>query len=309
MYYYVTDSFVKQDKAALRILNKVNFKLTQLDMLGEVAEVTKYRPMKRVIEDGIAKGHTTIIIIGDNRSLNQAAMCVIGKPQIVLGLIPVGQQVSLGRALGLDRVDELADILAARKVEKLDVGVVNNRIFLGALEIGVTTDLQTGQAGGRAGAKAATGAPSVLRKFADASKLLFSGSKWTGITIACKVDGKYKLTAATQHCAIVNMRLRAGADVAEGARLLTKSNDAELDLVVLDDMPKGVLYKQFDSFRAARYEEIPHTSFVRGYKFQITSQPHLPIWADSSQVAETPAVVGVLPKELRMIVGKERMIV
>src|SRR5437773_2712439 len=108
MYYYVYDAFVKQNKQALRQLDKINFKLTQLDMLGEVAEVSKFRPMKRVIDDGLAKGHTTIIIIGDNRSLNQAAMCVVGKQNVVLGMIPVGPYTSLGRAFGLDNPETIA---------------------------------------------------------------------------------------------------------------------------------------------------------------------------------------------------------
>lgn len=296
MYYYVYDSFVKKDKQAERILQKVNIRLTELDMLGETAEVNKIRDMRRLIQEGIDKGHSTIVIVGDDSSLNRAANCVLGKKEVVLGTIPVGRNISLARSLGLDNPEQIADILVARKVEQLDLGVVNNQVFLGSLECGIRTSKQERNGNSTGGLRG---------KLLNLQSLLTSRGRRM-MKIRFDIDRKYHATALTRHCSIVNLRTFGGGAGLK-SKINTCSNNEELDLVVLDNLSRSLLYRYSTAVNNGNYEDVPHTSFIQGYRFKITCDYRIDLWADGQQIGRTPAEVGVIPKELRMIVGKQRM--
>jgi diacylglycerol kinase family enzyme len=299
MYYYVYDSFVKKDKQAFRRLEKVNAGLTRFGMLGEIAESDSRQGVRDMVQQGIDKGHSTIVVIGDNRTLHEAANAVLAHEHVALGMIPVGGDISLAHSLGIDDLEALPEVLSARKVEKIDLGVVNDQVFIGSLDFygsSAILDQQKVRLMRRSPLVRLKGFFSYLKK-AEAREL------------DLEVDSMYRIHARTPHLSFVNIRTSDVAGDVKGkqARVRFDSNMGRLHLVIVDDLPRNVLYRHSGHITDREYERIPHTSFFEGDRFAISSPQPLDLWADNVHIGTTPATIGIIPKQLKMIVGKRRL--
>ncbi len=111
----------------------------------------------RLVTMLIQNGYKTLIIVGGDSALNDAANCLMKeekrvRDEIVLGLIPNGVMDDFARFWGLtDMTDEaLIARLAQRRTRRIDLGCIryeNNeqerchRYFLNCINIGMTADI------------------------------------------------------------------------------------------------------------------------------------------------------------------------
>ena len=132
MYSYFYDAFL-QDRKYERDLALLETRLTDLGIMGKITRLALFRDSLEVIRDEIDEGAQTLVAVGDDKTFRQAIEAV-GDTRTVLGYLPVGNKSVLADLLGVPTGVAACDILSARLVQDIDVGEVNGRRFLHALQ-------------------------------------------------------------------------------------------------------------------------------------------------------------------------------
>lgn len=136
MYSYFYDAFL-QDRKYERDLALLETRLTDLGIMGKITRLALFRDGVEVIRDEIEEGADTIVAVGDDNTLRRAIEAV-GDTRTVLGYLPMNNKSVFAELLGIPIGVAACDILSARLVQDIDVGEVNGRRFLHALECEVT---------------------------------------------------------------------------------------------------------------------------------------------------------------------------
>ncbi len=134
MYYYIYDQFLSHKKYD-KTLAQIESKLTDLDIKNRIIKMSILKSVKELVLDAIRKGAQTIVVAGNNQTVNQIVNVIAGR-DVVLGIIPIENNNSIANFLGIDNPLEACEIIAARKIEKLNLGEINeNNYFLNELSI------------------------------------------------------------------------------------------------------------------------------------------------------------------------------
>ncbi len=128
MYSYIYDSFVNNKKYK-KILSNIENEITDLGIKGRICRLTLLNTLKPTVEEEIRKGAHTIVVIGDDKTITQTLDIVIPK-NVVLGIIPVGEDNQIAKLLGIPLGEEACRILSARIIKTLDVGKINDFYFI-----------------------------------------------------------------------------------------------------------------------------------------------------------------------------------
>jgi diacylglycerol kinase family enzyme len=137
MHIYIYDSFVNQKKYE-STMARVETRITDLGLNGKIIRLGLMNSVYDAVENEIKKGAKTIIAVGNNFLLNQVvnAMAKLTAGHILnkttpLGFIPIGKANNdIADYLGIDLDEEAGNILSARRIQKLDLGLANNYYFL-----------------------------------------------------------------------------------------------------------------------------------------------------------------------------------
>ena len=128
MYLYLYDSFLN-DKKHHSLLAKIETRLTDLGIGGKIFRLSPLRNIAEIIKDEVRLGAKSIIVVGNDRTFNEILNVAVGQ-DVTLGIIPVGEGNAIAGLLGINSTQEAANIIAARTVERLDLGLANNTYFL-----------------------------------------------------------------------------------------------------------------------------------------------------------------------------------
>ena len=131
MHFYLFDSFLADPKYK-KILEEIENRTLSLDISGRTLRLTVLRDFKKSLSSGIENKCTTVIVIGDDKTLYKAINALAGK-EIPLGIIPVGENVEICKTLGIPYGVEAVDVIANRLIEKIDLGFANKRYFISSL--------------------------------------------------------------------------------------------------------------------------------------------------------------------------------
>ena len=133
MYFYIYDDFIATPKLQVKLAD-VESKLALLGIKGPVSRLHKLTNIKEVMRRAVVRGATTIIVVGDDRSLLKVLNALPDK-KIVIGLIAMGPQVTLARRLNVETVKAGIEAAAARKLITINTGTINTHVFLKTVEI------------------------------------------------------------------------------------------------------------------------------------------------------------------------------
>lgn len=129
MYYYVYDEFLQEAKYE-RELAQIETRLTDLGIAGKIARLALFRDATELIEDEIRKGAKNIIAVGNDTTLRKVMDAAAGK-DVCIGIIPIGNNGNeIAHIIGVPAGQAACDVLSARIIESLDMGIVNGRPFL-----------------------------------------------------------------------------------------------------------------------------------------------------------------------------------
>ncbi|MDA0208515.1 MAG: diacylglycerol kinase family protein [bacterium] len=129
MYYYVYDEFV-QDAKYDKLRAAIETRMTDLGISGKIARLALFRDAGELIRDEVKRGATTIIAVGNDDTL-QKVIDPAASAGASIGIIPIGaSNQTIAAMLGIPAGEAACEVLAARQIEAIDVGLVNKRYFL-----------------------------------------------------------------------------------------------------------------------------------------------------------------------------------
>jgi len=132
MYLYAYAPFLRQKKYA-RDLALIEGRITDFGIGGKVTQLSQFLKFPSALKEFGMKRLTTLVLVGDDMLLDEAVNYV-ALSNVVIGYIPIGESV-FGEALSIPQGAEAVQTLAARKIERIDLGRVENRLFLGTLRV------------------------------------------------------------------------------------------------------------------------------------------------------------------------------
>jgi diacylglycerol kinase (ATP) len=288
MYYYIINPASGGGKIN-KVQDKLKDRLKELGIAGEFVKSTGPGDIARLTKMAIEKGFKTIVAVGGDGTINEI-INAIDANGVALGIIPMGSSNELANMLGITEWQMACNILAARKVEEVDLGLINDKLFVTAASIGFDNllyDLKRGQHLGLFGSL------SFMTKLSTAAR----GFK--PIHLELNLDGKFSVET---DC--FNLSLSNGAFL-NYVPQKSKPQDNMLDAVLIGHLSFGdtIKYGQgtLDLSKKPGQVSVFHTK-----KIKITSKDPVPVSADGKVIAETPVTIEVSDRKLKVIVSKKR---
>ncbi len=139
MYVYLYDAFLRERKYE-GLLARLESRLLTLGINGKTEKLTILKSMRELAENALQRGAKTIVVVGDDQTASKIINVVV-KEDVVLGIIPVGKQQRIARALGIPEGVAACDVLSARIIEHIDVGKANETYFLSFLDVQPSPEL------------------------------------------------------------------------------------------------------------------------------------------------------------------------
>lgn len=117
------------DRSTERERSAVETRLTALGLTGRDVRLAMFRSAKETIESLVARGVTTVVIIGDDRTMDKI-LWFLPDLDVTLGFIPMLTPSEVAGPLGIPQGVDACDVLAARRVDTIDLGICDGRYFL-----------------------------------------------------------------------------------------------------------------------------------------------------------------------------------
>jgi diacylglycerol kinase family enzyme len=139
---YIYDDFLNKSKYN-RAINRLEIKLTDLGLNGKIVRLGAIKNIHDAVENEIKNGAKTIIAVGNNETVFKTTAAVIEHqalsfiPQKTLFfVIPISKEDnSIANALGIKKEEEACNILLARRIKKIDIGVAGRNYFIEKAEM------------------------------------------------------------------------------------------------------------------------------------------------------------------------------
>lgn len=123
------------DHAYASVVADIETRITDQGMQGRVGRLGPLRSAIELITSARKGGVKTVVAVGDDRTIAETVNALMAFPELTLGIVPVGNNNRIGKLLGIPSGGDAVDVLAARKIETVDVGKMNNYYFLTSAEI------------------------------------------------------------------------------------------------------------------------------------------------------------------------------
>jgi YegS/Rv2252/BmrU family lipid kinase len=290
MYYYIINPAAGGGKIN-KIQEKLKERLSELGIAGEFEKSTGTSDVGRLTKIAIGKGFKTIVAVGGDGTINEVINALGDKPNIALGIIPTGNTNELANLLGIHDWQSACAILAARKIEQVDLGLINNNVFVTSVSLGfdnIVFNLKRDQG------------TSALSRFSYLTRLSKAASSFKPIQIELEFDKKYSVSTECFNIAVSNGTL------IDYAPTISKPQDNILDVIVLNKLSfkEALLYGQ----KKIKFtgENAHRLSVFHTRKLTIKTKDPMAISADGQIVTETPATISISDQKLKVIVSRKR---
>jgi len=129
MHVYIYDSYLNQPKYQ-KTLSRIETRITDLGLNGKISRLGLMKNVNEVVQSEIRRGAKTIVVVGNDDTVQQVINS-IARTGVPLGIIPIDKKNNLiAERLGIPCQDDACDILSARRIEQLDLGLANDQFFL-----------------------------------------------------------------------------------------------------------------------------------------------------------------------------------
>lgn len=128
LYAYLYDDFLSEP-AYQRVLANVETRCSVLGIRGRVSRLAIFRSAKELVEGLVKDGAQTVVVVGSDKTLEKVMWFLPDLP-VTIGYIPVAQPSGIASLLGIPFGESACETLAARRIETIDMGKVNDRYFL-----------------------------------------------------------------------------------------------------------------------------------------------------------------------------------
>lgn len=112
-----------------KLISRLETRLLELGIKGRTVRLTPLKNLREIVAEAIAQGVQTIVSVGSDVTLNSVVSASIGGA-VTVGFIPTDASSTLARVLGIPPQDGAVEVLSARIVKQIDVGLVNGACFI-----------------------------------------------------------------------------------------------------------------------------------------------------------------------------------
>ena len=280
MYYYIIDPQKIDQRTFERVQNQLYSSIAQLRISGEISRVTTLRSVSQLVDTALLRGATSIVAVGHDSTV-QDVINAVGDREVAVGYVPL-QDSELSRILGIADVVSACNNLAHRRVEMLDLGRVHHNYFFTKVGIGVSLD---------------NIAPKSMFDFSKFSQ----AANMKPVRIQMEIDGQFRAEFEVAVGAVFNSR----GEMAQGSKLADPT-DGLLDVLLLPGLSSFDAWKYRNELAAGALEQIPGCAVMHGHRLVISAPEGMPFYIGEKVAAKTPTVIEVLPRKIRMIIGKDR---
>jgi len=232
------------------VVAKIENRLANFEINGKTTRMSKLKSIEDNINDEIKKGAGNIIVAGDDSSVRKVVNIIANYENIVLGIIPLGYNIEISKLLGIPYGEEACEVLSSRKIEKIDLGKINNKFFI--------------------------------------SEIFF---KKGNVEINC--DGMYTIKSIEKN--IVKI-----CNMCAHKKKINYFNPKDGFLEILIEQQQTV----FDRLMKKEKKE---ESIFQIKKALVNGKNSFALSTDGEMSVKTPFTIGIAPRKLKIIVGKDRV--
>jgi diacylglycerol kinase (ATP) len=249
--------------------------------------------------EALEQGHRRFVAAGGDGTINGVLNGIATRlPEVEFGVLPLGTGNDLAASLGLKvPPTEAIDILEAWRVRPVDLVRVRcegrERLMLNGSaggfvqEVGAATDQESKRG--------------ILGPLAYMLTAVISVTEMTPYRLKVSLDGAEQPLEGI--AAIVSNGRTLGGGVPVNPR--AAMDDGLAEVMVIPEMPLTDLALLGMSVVNGSHTEDKAVFLGRASRVQITSDPPMPFNADGEAVGATPVEYEVLPRALRIVVGRE----
>jgi len=151
MHVYIYDDYLNKGRYN-KAVNRMEIRLTDLGLNGKIIRLSGIKNIKGTIQNEIKLGAKTIVAVGNNQTVSKIIGAIIEadvygdfQKKTLLGIIPIGSDNSIAASFGIKNEEDACNVLLARRIEKIDLGLVGDYYFLNEARIeslGTKIDLE-----------------------------------------------------------------------------------------------------------------------------------------------------------------------
>lgn len=141
MHVYIYDDYLNKTRYN-KAINRMEIRLTDLGLNGKIIRLSGIKNIKSAIQNEMRLGAKTIVAVGNNQTVNRIMGAIIEadiysdfQKNTLLGIIPIGNDNSIATSFGIKNEEEACNILLARRIERIDLGLIGDYYFLNEVEI------------------------------------------------------------------------------------------------------------------------------------------------------------------------------
>lgn len=127
LHFYMYDECLSQSKYNSTVAD-IETRLTDLGLQGHVGRLGPLKSAKDIVREALQAGARTIVAVGTDRTFAEVADALAGL-DVIMGVIPV-TDTRIGKYLGISNSQTGCKVLAARKIESIDLARINTQYFL-----------------------------------------------------------------------------------------------------------------------------------------------------------------------------------
>jgi diacylglycerol kinase (ATP) len=284
MYYYVVNPAAGRGQIK-NLQDKLRGRLDELGIRGEWAKTTGPGDATKMTKAAIASGHTTIVAVGGDDTVNEV-INGIDSPNVAVGIIPIGTNNRVAQQLGIVQWQQACEALAARRLTPYSLIAAGQKFFLSTLTLGFETELD------KAVDTTDTGFRARIRQFTQSI-----GHARQYDTLHCKieVDGQFKVECDLFALSIANQKF------------LNPLADNRLIVSITDRPGRGLKLGAmvWQALRNPSFSGIEEaTTRFLANRVVIETDPPTSIMVDGKVAGRTPIAIRLTDRSIRFITEK-----
>jgi YegS/Rv2252/BmrU family lipid kinase len=242
---------------------------------------------RQLAAQAAAEGALAISLGGDG--LVGAVACGLRGTDGTLGVLPGGRGNDFARVVGIPKdLDEAAAIIARGKTASIDLGMVDDKPFIGIASLGFD---------------------SIANRHANETKVLKGSlvyayaalrtiSTWRPAHFRLTLDG-HERTLTGYTVGVANSKAYGGGMyLAPNARL----DDGLLDVVMIKDVSRLKFVGNFPKVFKGEHVDGQAVEVVQARTVKLEADQPFDVYADGDPIGRVPATVTVVPRAVRVII-------
>lgn len=285
MYYYVVNPAAGRGQVKT-LQEKLRRRLDELGIRGEWAKTTGPGEATKMTKAAVAAGHTTIVAVGGDDTVNEVINGV-DRDNVAVGIIPIGTTNRIATQLGIITWPQACEALAARRLTSYSLIAAGQKFFLSTLTLGFETDLDKTIDTSETGLKAR--ASQFARSFKQARD-------YENLQCQIDVDGQYKLKCNLFTLSIANQKFLN--PLAENRLVVSLSDHPRQQLKL-----GSFVWEAIRNRSASALDDNATTRFL-ATRVVIETKPSTGIMVDGKVAGRTPIAIRLTDRRIRFITEK-----